>query len=110
MHDEVEEDLEEEKEENPELEAEFMSVLNKHHSKIEEQLKIARKAISKAEKIAEKYGIPFDADVSPLSQTYTPASFEEKFGELDKEYVCEQIGIWPGGEYDCEGWEHSAVC
>lgn len=116
MHDD-EDDLEEETEEETEkteedlkLEQEFTDVVNKHRSEIEDQLKIASKAIAKAEKLSEKYGIPFYSNVSPLGQNYTPASFDEKFGELDHDMVYEIADIYPGGEYHTEGWEHSAVC
>lgn len=86
------------------LETEFEALYNKHVKKIEEQLNIAAKAISKAEELSEKYGIPFYAGVSPLSQSYTPGSLDE---DLDKDFISDLTGIYPG-EY--EGWEHSAVC
>lgn len=113
MSDEMEdfdEETEGEVEENPELEAEFRALVKKHQAEIDEQLKIASKAIAKAEKLSEKYGIPFSSGVSPLGQSYTPASFQDKFGELDRETVMEITDVYPGGEYDMEGWEHSAVC
>ena len=97
-------------EEELKLEEEFTALVEKVTEKIDEQLAIAEKALAKAEKISEKYGIPFHAHISPLSQDYTPVSFQKKFGELDKQFVTDVLGIWPGGEYDCEGWEHSAVC
>jgi len=73
-----------------ELEVEFKKVFEKHSQEIEDQLETAAKAITKAEKLSEKYGLPFHAQVSPLSQPYWPASFSTKF--------------------DGEGWRHSAFC
>jgi len=99
--------LEPEKDES-ELEAEFKKVVEAHQSKIDEQLAIAAKAIAKAEKISEKYGIPFYSGVSPLSQPYWPASFSTKFGGLDSDFVSDITGTY--NEYDSEGWRHSAVC
>lgn len=99
--------LEQEGEED-ELEAEFKKVVEAHQSKIDEQLAIAAKAIAKAEKISEKYGIPFYSGVSPLSQPYYPSSFSTKFGGLDSGFVSDITGTY--NEYDSEGWRHSSVC
>jgi hypothetical protein len=96
------------KEDTSELEAEFKKVVKAHQSKIDEQLAIAAKAIAKAEKISEKYGIPFHSSVSPLSQPYWPSSFSTKFGGLDSDFVSDITGTY--NEYDSEGWRHSAVC
>ena len=103
-------DDEEEASENPELEAAFQKVADAHMHQIEEQLEIAAKAIAKAEKIAEKYGLPFQASVSPLSQSFTPESFWEKFGDLDSDFVMDITDAYLGEEHGEAGWEHSAVC
>jgi len=95
--------------EEDELEAEFKKVVDDHMQEIEDQLKIASDAISKAEELSEKYGLPFRAYVSPLSQSYFPTTFSDKFGELDSDFVSEIAGAW--SEYPSEGgWEHSQVC
>lgn len=93
-----------------ELEVEFQKVYEKHADQIHEQLEIASKAIAKAEKIAEKYGIPFSASVSPLGQSYFPASFPEKFRELSLNFVSDLTGAYSEYANDGCGWEHSAVC
>lgn len=97
-------------EDNTKLEEEFKAVVAEITPQINEQLDIARKAIQTAEKLAEQYGVPFSSDVSPLGQSYTPMSFTTKFGELDRDMVYDLVEVLPGGEYDVEGWEHSAVC
>jgi hypothetical protein len=89
-----------------ELEQEFKKACEKALPKIEEQIEIARKAIAKAEKISEKYGVPFESDITPLSMAYTPCSFYERFRKLDSETIYDFAGAYPD-EY--EGWEHSAV-
>lgn len=102
-----------EKQNDPALEKEFLEAHEKATKLIDEQLDFAAKAINKAERISEKYGIPFSASVSPLGQSYTPESFEKKFGGLDLEELAENLktddlyDVYPG-EYP--GWEHSAVC
>jgi hypothetical protein len=106
---EYDEDLLELEGEEDELETEFKQVVDDHMQEIKAQLKIASDAISKAEELSEKYGLPFRAYVSPLSQNYFPTTFSDKFGELDSDFVSEIVGAW--SEYPSEGgWEHSAVC
>lgn len=99
------------------LEQEFKDLYDAHIKEINEQITIAREAIRKAEAISDAYGIPFGSDITPLGMGYTPDSFYEKFGvdeegddKLNKNFVCELTGSWPGGEYGGSGWEHSAVC
>lgn len=96
--------------EEDELEAEFQKLCDEHMEEIDAQLQIASDAIAKAEELSEKYGLPFSAGVSPLSQSYTPTSYYEKYRNLSTGFVSDLTGAYPGGEYDNEGWEHSAVC
>lgn len=107
------------KENLSELEQKFKAALDEGGKKIEEQLSIAMKAISKAEKISEEYGIPFDAGCSPLGQQYFPASYDKKWGKFDVKSDSsldedEEINLLSKfdlykNEYG-SGWEHSAVC
>jgi hypothetical protein len=62
-----------------------------------------------AEKLSDEHGIPFGSNISPLSQSYFPNSFREKFPDLDldSEEIQELVGY---SEYYEGGWEHSAVC
>lgn len=101
-----------------ELEQKFKAALDEGGKKIQEQLSIAMKAISKAEKISEEYGIPFDAGCSPLSQQYFPYSYDKKWGILhaseeissddETEIILSKFGLYRSDYGD--GWEHSAVC
>ena|ERR1700678_2819724 len=91
-----------------ELEAEFKKVFEKHAQEINDQLEIASLAIAKAEKLSEKYGLPFYAQVSPLSQNYWPASFDEKFGGLDPNFVNDLTEAY-NADGD-SGWRHSRIC
>lgn len=74
---------------------------------IEEKVNAASAALAEAETLSERYGIPFDSSVSPLSQTYIPGTFGEKFPELDRDFVGDVTGSYL---HEYEGWEHSAVC
>lgn len=97
------------------LESEFEKLVEKAHAKIEEEIAEARKHLNKAVALSEKYGVPFRANISPLSNSYVPDSFStSKFAELDLDTVCDISGVW--GEWISEllsgsgGWLHSAVC
>ena len=90
------------------IEEEFEAVYNAHHKEIEEQLKIASRAIANAESISEEFGIPFSAGCSPLGQSYTPVSLKQKFPGLDTDEAADISGIYLG-EYGY-GWEHSSIC
>lgn len=107
--DENEEESELSEEDRTDLEEKFKKAYAKASEKIDEQIEIAQKAISKAEEISEKYGIPFHSQITPLSMTYRPESFSDKWGELvdslDELTDGEMYGV-----PDYEGWEHSAVC
>jgi len=92
-----------------ELEKEFLAAKEQAEKEINEKLEVASKALTEAEQISEKYGVPFYSNVSFLSQTYTPNSFSEKFGELDKDWLWEIAdSYYPDDDYP--GWQHSAVC
>lgn len=89
------------------LEAEFQKAANEALPLIDEQIRIAKEAIAKAEEISEKYGIPFYSSITPLSMPYRPVSYNEKFGDLDSDrlYALAQTDL---PEY--EGWQTSSVC
>jgi len=82
------------------LEDDFKVAYHLHIIEIKEQLKIAKGAIAVAEAIAEQYGIPFDSDVSPICQTYTPTTLPST---LAYDLIEEITGVYPGG--DTAGWE-----
>ena len=108
-----------EKENLTELEEKFSLALKEGGAKISEQLKIASDAITKAENIAEQYGIPFYAGCSPLGQSYFPESFYDKWKNPnpdsetdeyeDQRNLLNTFGLYKS-EYCDYGWEHSAVC
>lgn len=74
---------------------------------IEEKLNAASDLISEAVKISEKAGVPFRAHVSPISNSYCPRSKDDKFPELDQDFVNSVTDTYDN-EYG--GWRHSAVC
>jgi hypothetical protein len=91
------------------LEQEFVSLVDTVGKQIQVKLEVARKALEEATELADKFGIPFDAPVSELGQPYVPASFEEKFSELDRPWVEQITGVY---EYDLDinGWRQSQLC
>ena len=93
------------------LEKEFQAAYDEALPLIEAQIQKAEEAIAKAQEIANKYGVPFSAGVSPLSQGYIPASFEKKYSSLDTEIVSDITGVYDSyGDGLYAGWQHSAVC
>ncbi len=93
-------------EEDSDIEREFRLTFDSAQKRIDEKLAIASAALDEAVAISEETGVPFSAYISPLSQSYLPNSFSEKFPELDSSFANEMAGAY--GEY--EGWQHSAVC
>lgn len=92
-----------------ELEKEFKEACDTAQAEIEVHIDTARAAIRLAVAVAEKYGVPFRAGISPLRNTYHPKTFQEKFGKLDHRVTNDISETWQEypGEY---GWQHSAVC
>ena len=89
-----------------ELEVKFKEAVKEAMEKIDKHLENAVSELHSACKIAEEYGVPFYANVSPLGQMYLPRSFDDKWGELDSD-ILEDCDIYRP-EY--EGWQHSRVC
>ena len=92
-----------------ELELLFKAEAKKAKDEIKNLLTIATSAIKKAEKISEKYGVPFHSYVSPIGQSYFPKTMEAKFTGLDKQFICDLTGAYHS-EFGTEGWQHSDVC
>lgn len=95
-------------ERDSELEREFRVSASKALKQIHVKLEEASDALAAAVDLSEKYGIPFSTQISFLGQSYTPDSLEEKFEDLDKDFVNCITGA--SNEYGYAGWEHSAVC
>lgn len=95
--------------EDTDAERQFRAVALEAGNLINEKLAIASKAIDEAEVIAEQYGVPFSAGVSPLGQSYFPASTGDKFPDVDSDFINDITGAYHS-EYGGEGWQHSAVC
>lgn len=89
------------------LEREFRNAAAPVIELIDAKLDVAHKALREAVALSEEHGIPFYAHVSPLSQGYTPTSFEKKYDGVDSDIVDEVTGT-TNNEYG--GWTHSAVC
>lgn len=95
--------------EDTKLEREFRKAAIHALEEINKRLAIASNAIDEAEEIAEKYGVPFSADVSPLGQSYFPGSTSSLYENLSKDFIQGITGAYHS-EYGEEGWQHSAVC
>lgn len=112
-----------------EYEKEFKTAQKLIVPKVKEQLKIAREALNKIQKLSEKVGIPIKCDISPITQNYVPKSFSKNIDHIEtlikKEYDknpkdCKYDDITDFLDYndlsvnfygiDDYGWEHSAAC
>jgi hypothetical protein len=92
--------------EQSDLEKEFKESAEKYSRLIAAKVAQACQLLSEACAISEEHGIPFDSNISFLSQGYVPDSFATKFKGLDREIMYEVTGVY--NEY--EGWQHSQVC
>lgn len=92
--------------EDTEVERAYRLAVKDAQRRMSEKMAIASAALDEAVAISEETGIPLDAGISPLSQCYIPQSMQEKFPDVDREFMTELAGAY--GEYD--GWQHSAVC
>ena len=87
------------------LERDFWDVKRTVSANIEKHLIDAQKSIAAAVKLAEKHGIPFETDLSPMNQVYFPHSFNDKWGELSESLRKDQDLI------DIKnGWQASKLC
>ena len=89
------------------LEDEFRQIVADHKKEITDALACAEEELGNACKLSEKYGIPFDSDISFLSQPYIPMSFK-KYKDLNDDLTVDLLDFDPTG-YDT-GWQHSMVC
>lgn len=109
---------------NMSLEEDFRKVYEEATARMQAKEDEALKLVREIEAIAEETGIPFSACLSPLSQTFQPNSFHEKWGETLNEELEKERTWGSGGTYkvaifeavtgdspgEYEGWQHSAVC
>jgi hypothetical protein len=92
-----------------ELEKEFKDLVDEKQVLIFAKLEQASQLLSEAVSISEEFGIPFNANISAIRQSYFPVSFDKKFGKLDQEFAFETADAY--SEYpQYGGWQHSAVC
>lgn len=92
------------------LEVEFRAAVDEVSEMIQSKLNMAATLIAEAEKISEETGVPFSASVSPLGQSYFPASFSKKYGKLGHDFVTDLTGAWTEYWSEGAGWQHSDVC
>ena len=118
------------------LEMEFRKVVTTIRPEIQAKLEEANKLLEEAVKLAEDYGVAFEANISQLSQSYRPKSLSKwlplKDLKCEKIYtsydpktnqpiqetwnnpvINEILGMYLDDDdfiYGFRGWEHSAVC
>lgn len=94
--------------EDSELEREFRGKASEVLSEIYRKVSAASKLLTEAVKLSEEHGIPFNSEVSFLGQSYFPASFSEKYGDVNSDIVYAITEA--SSEHGDSGWEHSDVC
>jgi len=95
---------------NADLEKEFEEAVKAADKEMAQYLKEASEALQKAKAVSEKYGVPFTSSISPLRNGFIPKSFQDKFGELDHDFVSDVSGVYDEYGDFYPGWIHSAVC
>lgn len=95
--------------EDSEMERNFRAIATDAHRRIQEKLSLASKYLHEAVEISDETGVPFHTGISFLSQSYFPGNTQEKFEDLDSDFVNDITGAYHS-EYGEEGWQHSAVC
>lgn len=93
-----------------EFEKEFQKNFELIKPQIDEQLKIASAAMTKATQLSEEYGIPFYGHVSHAGQHYIPRSIDKKFSEVDRDFLAQLAEMDTYQLNDAYGWEHSQIC
>lgn len=91
------------------LEIKFKEAVEQATKEINVHVKNAREELKKAVEISEKYGVPFYSDVSLLSQSYRPSSFDDKFYELNEEHDL-MFELLTDGLPVQSGWQQSMIC
>lgn len=95
--------------EDNELEKEFLAAHDAAWKEIKPYLEAAETALDKAEEIAAKYGVPFNSNICPLSNTYFPRSYKDKyFKKLDEDFLS-GFDIYHEDSYCVTGWMYSAA-
>ncbi len=91
---------------NPEQE--FQELIKDVSERIKANLKKASDYLEEAILISDKYGIPFDAEISSICQRYTPHSINHLTDE-QKEIIKTVYSLYEINDYLC-GWEQSRIC
>jgi site-specific DNA-adenine methylase len=92
------------------LEEEFKKIHEKYTPEIQEKLEAAAKLINEAEALSETHGLPFrpQCDLMFCNPSYLPESLEEKFPNIDREFVMTLTDAYANDEYP--GWQTSQIC
>ena len=93
------------------LEKEFEVLYLSIGEEISKKIKRAEQLLAEAEDLADKFGIPFQADMySNMRGWYVPESFAERFKSLDVEKISELTEISAYRLNRAYGWQHSNIC
>lgn len=84
------------------IEDEFRKTYEAHGDEIAEAISEANKAIARAEKLSEKYGIPFRGPPSNFDDSYFPTTMPKG---LDSDVIDELTGAY--GHEGYPGWQTS---
>ena len=93
------------------LEKEFNSLFNSFGKEIEAKVKQAEKLMNEAIEIADRYGIPFSADIfASMRGWYVPETYGDRFGQLDKDLVMDLTDVSSYRLGRAIGWQYSNIC
>lgn len=93
------------------LEKEFEILYSSIGEEINKKIQQAEKLLAEAEELADKFGLPFQADMySDMRGWYIPETFGERFKSLDAEKLAELTEISAYRLNRAYGWQHSNIC
>jgi len=92
------------------LEKEFESLADTVGVEIQSKIDEAERLIAEACALADESGLPFFTNVSVVGQPYVPETFQNKWRDLDRDFVANLTEVATSDLSSAYGWQHSQVC
>lgn len=91
------------------IERKFRLAVTQANAEMNKHLEDASEALRKAVEVAEKYGVPFDSNISPIGNTYSPESVRSLHPKVSTDFIDSLTGTYDEENYEYGGWKHSAA-
>ncbi len=90
------------------MEEEFKTLVESVSKEIQNNIETANKYLQIAVDLSKKHGIPFDSNISPISQSYKPNSYGAL--TIEQQDIISDVVEFDSNYYDRNGWQHSRAC